>query len=164
MDRTDGFDPDDRNADDGVSEQLSASDLLLDRGVADLLDEGYSPPDRPSRVRVPTVSEEIRGSSLADLLAAEVAEVGGADDRGADGWTASERIRSGRLVSPDDDGYLDITDDIAATDVGIDGAAASAEEAAMHIIELGENDQTGRGWDEDRDEDRDDTEGEGGDR
>ncbi len=160
MDRADGFDPSDRNADDGVSEQLSSSDLLLDRGAADPLDEGYSPPDRPSRVRVPTVSEEIRGSSTAELLAAEVPDVGIGHGSAPDHerWARSDRVRSGRLVSPDDSEYLDTVDDITAAGVGIDGAGASAEEAAMHVIEDSEDgndeDDASDEADQDRDDDR----------
>ena len=60
---------------DGVAEQLSLEDSLLDRGIDDVLDEGYSPPDREPGVRVPTEAEEARGSSLNDLLAAEEPDV-----------------------------------------------------------------------------------------
>jgi len=44
----------------------------------------------------------------------------------------SGRRRSGRLVAPE--GVRDI-DDVFAGDVGIDGGAASAEEAAVHILD-----------------------------
>ena len=43
--------------------------------------------------------------------------------------------RSGRLVAPDEGAHEDEESDLIATDVGIDGAAASAEEAAMHIVD-----------------------------
>lgn len=42
--------------------------------------------------------------------------------------------RSGRLVAPDQGGGPDDEAELIGTDVGIDGAAASAEEAAMHEI------------------------------
>ncbi len=46
--------------------------------------------------------------------------------------------RSGRLVAPDEGAHpVDVTD-LLAHDVGIDGGAASAEEAAMHVV--GEDD------------------------
>ena len=43
--------------------------------------------------------------------------------------------RAGRLVSPDEGAHADTEKDLVAGDVGIDGAAASAEEAAVHIVE-----------------------------
>jgi hypothetical protein len=42
--------------------------------------------------------------------------------------------RAGRLVDPDAGGTGDMEKDLVGYDVGVDGAAASAEEAAMHII------------------------------
>jgi hypothetical protein len=43
--------------------------------------------------------------------------------------------RSGRLVEPDEGVRLDTEGDLTAEDVGIDGAGASAEEAAVHVID-----------------------------
>jgi hypothetical protein len=40
----------------------------------------------------------------------------------------------GRLVAPDEGAHEDTEKDLVAEDVGIDGAAASAEEAAMHVV------------------------------
>ena len=42
--------------------------------------------------------------------------------------------RAGRLVEPDAGGTGDTEKDLVGYDVGIDGAGAGAEEAAMHII------------------------------
>ena len=42
--------------------------------------------------------------------------------------------RSGRLVEEDEGIYPDREKDLVARDVGIDGAAASAEEAAVHLV------------------------------
>jgi hypothetical protein len=42
--------------------------------------------------------------------------------------------RAGRLVEPDEGVHTDQEKDLVAEDVGIDGAAASAEEAAVHVI------------------------------
>jgi hypothetical protein len=43
--------------------------------------------------------------------------------------------RAGRLVAPDEGSRpVDVTD-LLARDVGIDGGAATAEEAAMHVVE-----------------------------
>jgi hypothetical protein len=42
--------------------------------------------------------------------------------------------RAGRLVDPDEGLGADLEKDLLGTDVGIDEGAASAEEAAVHII------------------------------
>lgn len=123
---------------DGVGAQLTIGDTLLDRGLQDPLDEGYSPPDYPSSVDVPTEAEEARGASLDELLAAEVPDVGADDTDGGLFDESGEFVgdeRSGRLVSTDDGGAWDTEKDLVAGDVGIDGAGASAEEAAVHVIE-----------------------------
>jgi hypothetical protein len=130
--------------DDTVFEQLDAGDTLDDRGVADPLDEGYSPPERPWAVDDwgTTAREEATGESLDRRLAREVPDVGASDDDGVDdlgdqaGTDGELRddevgdVRAGRLADP----YLVADEDLLATDVGIDGAAASAEEAAVHIV------------------------------
>ena len=43
--------------------------------------------------------------------------------------------RAGRLVDPDQGIGEDTEKDLVGDDIGIDGAAASAEEAAVHIVE-----------------------------
>jgi hypothetical protein len=43
--------------------------------------------------------------------------------------------RAGRLVAEDEGAHPDDEEDLVATDVGIDGGAASAEEAAMHVVD-----------------------------
>ncbi len=43
--------------------------------------------------------------------------------------------RAGRLVAPDQGFGEDVDADLVADDVGIDGGAASAEEAAIHVID-----------------------------
>jgi hypothetical protein len=43
--------------------------------------------------------------------------------------------RSGRLVAPDEGAHNDAEDELVAEDVGFDGAAASAEEAAVHVVD-----------------------------
>ena len=55
------------------------------------------------------------------------------DDFGDDQEVGAER--AGRLVSPDEGAHSDDEKDLVGEDVGIDGAAASAEEAAVHIVE-----------------------------
>jgi hypothetical protein len=43
--------------------------------------------------------------------------------------------RAGRLVAPDEGAHEDEDAELYAEDAGIDGAGASAEEAAMHVVE-----------------------------
>jgi hypothetical protein len=140
--------------DDDVFEQLDAADTLDVTGVADPLDEGYSPAERPWAVDDwgTTAREEASGESLDGRLARELPDVGSADDEGdglgdatdSDGELIDDEVggvRSGRLVSESyvaDDaasvGGEDRDADLQAVDVGIDGAGASAEEAAVHVI------------------------------
>jgi hypothetical protein len=49
--------------------------------------------------------------------------------------------RAGRIVQPDLGGVGDTEKDMIGYDVGVDGAAASAEEAAMHIVDVDEADK-----------------------
>jgi Family of unknown function (DUF5709) len=122
---------------DGVAEQLSVEDALLDTRIDDVLDEGYSPPDREPSVHVPTESEEARGESLDELLSAETPDVWDQEESNLFDESGEEvgDARAGRLVGVGTDGYVDTEKDLLAGDVGIDGAGASAEEAAMHVID-----------------------------
>ncbi len=133
------------DAADDVPAQLDTAETLLDGDVADWLDEGYSPPDRPLSVDVPTPAEEEEGLSLDALLAAEVPDVGA--DPAADLYAEpADQVgdrRAGRLVDADQGAYVDTERDLWAEDVGIDGAAASAEEAAVHVLEPGSEDEDG---------------------
>lgn len=43
-------------------------------------------------------------------------------------------VRAGRLIAPDEGSHENTEYDMVAYDVGLDGAGASAEEAAMHVI------------------------------
>jgi hypothetical protein len=122
---------------DGVSSQLTVEDELLDTRIRDVLDEGYSPPDREPSVHVPTQSEEERGESLDELLSAEEPEIWDRDEDNLFDESGDEvgDERAGRLVGVGTDGYRDTEKDLLAGDVGIDGAGASAEEAAVHVID-----------------------------
>ncbi|WP_326701268.1 DUF5709 domain-containing protein [Streptomyces sp. NBC_01754] len=125
-----------------AGEQLDAEDMLDDSGLADLLDRGYSPPERPPAVddRGTTASEQHSGESLDERLTREVPEIsvagedGPGDLAGGDGELYDTEVgtdRAGRLTQ-EGDGHVPAT--LTAQDVGIDGAAASAEEAAMHVV------------------------------
>nr|WP_042179674.1 DUF5709 domain-containing protein [Kibdelosporangium sp. MJ126-NF4]CEL13957.1 hypothetical protein [Kibdelosporangium sp. MJ126-NF4]CTQ88326.1 hypothetical protein [Kibdelosporangium sp. MJ126-NF4] len=121
----------DDNADTGI---LDPEDTLDDR---DAYDEGYSPPER-----APVLDE---GVSLGDRLAREEPDV--SSDEGGDGLgdasdTDGELVddevggaRAGRLVAADEGVGADTDAELRASDVGIDGGAASAEEAAVHLID-----------------------------
>ena len=119
-------------------DQLQPEDTLEDRGVDDVLDEGYSPPDRePDHLRHPE-----GGESLEERLGDEEAEVWARADEErdadiVDGDVAGEvgTERSGRLMAPDEGSHEDTESALIAEDEGIDGAGASAEEAAVHTIE-----------------------------
>ncbi len=122
-------------------DQLQAEDTLIDRGVDDVLDEGYSPVERPLMLDRfgTTASEQEEGESLDQRLAEEEPDV---DVTGGDGvdWDENEMsdeevgdARSGRLLATDS-GVDGEGTALIARDVGIDGGAASAEEAAMHEI------------------------------
>ncbi|MEW2050758.1 DUF5709 domain-containing protein [Streptomyces sp. NBC_00377] len=125
---------------------LDAEDTLEDDGVEDPLDRGWSPPDRPWAVEHAgvTAAERHQGESLEQRLTEEVPELAGPDGDGlgdcdgTDGELLDNEVgaaRSGRLVAPDEGVHEDEESALIATDVGIDGAAASAEEAAVHIVD-----------------------------
>ena len=136
----DDYDVDD---DDRLEDQIPQEDSLVDRGVDDLLDEGYSPPERPYGPGVGvTPRERYDGETLDELLAEEEPDpaMQFADDLDEDPEaefpedTEIGRRRAGRLVSTND-GLYDDEAELLARDVGIDGGAASAEEAAVHVID-----------------------------
>jgi hypothetical protein len=123
---------------------LDVEDTLLDRG-ADPFDEGWSPPERPLGVASTgtTAAERTAGKSLDQRLSEEAPEGSGPAGDGigdlpyGEGERLDEEVgddRAGRLVAPDEGAHEDAEKDMIASDVGIDGAAASAEEAAVHLI------------------------------
>ena len=130
--------------------QLQPTDTLIDRGIDDVLDEGYSPPDRwygrgafgpresldqklaeeeqdpLSRIGYPFDPDEEQRSDEAER------DIEFPQRREA-GW-----VRAGRLIAPDKGFGEDTEAELVAEDVGISGGAASAEEAAVHIIDTGD--------------------------
>jgi hypothetical protein len=122
-------------------DQIQPGDSLDDRGVDDILDEGYSPPENYS-----TLVREGEHETLDERLAEEIPEpdpyadeteennltVRDEQENLDDGEVGAER--AGRLVDPNEGIGLDLDKDMIGSDVGIDGAAASAEEAAVHIV------------------------------
>ncbi len=120
-------------------DQLQPEDTLVDRGVDDVLDEGYSPAEKWSAGEGfgTTADEALQGENLDQRIAQEepdvdpYAETDGEDLD--DGEVGSER--AGRLVAPDEGLGEDVDSELVGEDVGIDGAGASAEEAAVHVVE-----------------------------
>jgi uncharacterized protein DUF5709 len=114
----------------------------------DVLDRGYSPANTPLAVNDwgITAREGASHEDLAHRLRREVPEVSASDEGdglgdtiGTDGELIDDQVgdeRAGRLLSRDTDvlaaGYDG--DDYWARDVGIDNGAASAEEAAVHVV------------------------------
>ena len=118
-------------------DQQQPYDTLDDRGIADVLDEGIVTREKwsPGQGFGTTHAEELRGETLEQRIAQEE------PDPGSDDWDGEDLdddqvgdVRAGRLVAPDEGAHGDDEADAVAFDVGIDGAGASAEEAAMHVI------------------------------
>jgi Family of unknown function (DUF5709) len=113
-------------------DQIEPQRSLIDRGVDDVLDEGYSPPERYSRL-----IREGEHETLDERLEEEIPEpdpyaLEEENEILDDGEVGDER--AGRLVEPNEGIGPDVESDLVGMDVGIDGAAASAEEAAVHIV------------------------------
>ena len=147
------------SVDDEDQPQAEGDSLVDDRGLAEPLDEGYSPPEKWSAAQGygNTPLEESQGESLDQRVAQEVAEPDPyevAEEEAARGDLAAmvaetstegeavqadvdadEGGRAGRLVAADEGVRTDTEKDLVAEDVGIDGAAAGAEEAAVHVVD-----------------------------
>jgi hypothetical protein len=113
----------------GESIQLDNAETLAGSLAEDPLDAGWVPPDRPVAVDRwgTTAEEEQAGESLEQRLAEEEPEL---DDPLAE----EAEPRAGRLVAPDEGAHGDAESDAVASDVGVDGGGASAEEAAIHLL------------------------------
>jgi len=129
------------------------SDSLEPGQGDDPLDRGVAPPQRWSagmRFGV-TAEEQEEGESLDQLLAEEEPDAlfdpddEPPEDPAGDDDAADEYIdgllldngpdpRAGRLVAEDEGAHPAAEADLVAQDVGIDGGAASAEEAAVHVV------------------------------
>ncbi|MFI5874834.1 DUF5709 domain-containing protein [Streptomyces sp. NPDC051445] len=125
---------------------LDLQDAVDERTYDDALDEGYSPPEKPLGVTKygTTAAEQHDGESLDRRLAQEVPDVpdpagdGIGDLPGGEGEPVDPEAgdrRAGRLVAPDEGAHPDAVKEEIARDVGIDGGAAGAEEAAVHVVE-----------------------------
>ena len=136
-------------------EVKDASDTLSGDPGDDPLDRGVAPPERWSAAMKfgSTADEQEAGESLDQLLAEEepdtALDLGDDDDLPEDDEDTDEADeyldglllddgpdpRAGRLVAEDEGAHPDEEADLVARDIGIDGGAASAEEAAMHVVE-----------------------------
>ena len=135
-------DPDEWDQESG---QLGVEDTLDDRGVTDPLDEGVSPAERPwiGDGWGVTAREEAGHESLTGRLARELPDgvvddgdgLGDASDTDGELWDDEVGdVRAGRLLARDQGEGADRDEELWASDIGIDGAGASAEEAAMHVV------------------------------
>jgi hypothetical protein len=142
-------------------ETLDSYDTLDGKPGDDPLDRGVATPDRWSAgMRYGTTTEEEQdGESLDQLLDEEepdttlddleAVETENEDEPGSiddDDELADEDVdglllddgqdpRAGRLVAEDEGAHADAEADLVASDVGIDGGAATAEEAAVHVVD-----------------------------
>jgi hypothetical protein len=136
---------------------LDASDTLEGNPGDDPLDAGILPADKWSAgMRFgSTAAEEEQGESLDQLLSEEEPDVlakldsededdesesdddEDAADEDVDGLLLDDGPdpRSGRLVAEDEGTHSVTEPDLVAHDAGIDGGAASAEEAAVHTVD-----------------------------
>ncbi|WP_243056759.1 DUF5709 domain-containing protein [Nocardioides sp. SR21] len=105
---------------------------LGDADVADPLDRGYSPPEKWSAGQGygNTPWEEEHRETIDQRIGQEEPDVDPYDDAAdlPDDDQVGD-LRAGRLVGTTG------SDEFAADDVGIDDGAASAEEAAIHVVE-----------------------------
>ena len=129
------------------------SDSLIGDAEDDPLDRGVAPPERWSAAMRfgSTADEQEAGESLDQLLAEEEPDAAldldddlpedGEDEDEADEYVDGLLLddgpdpRAGRLVAEDEGAHPDNESDLVARDTGIDGGAASAEEAAVHVVE-----------------------------
>lgn len=136
-----------------------STDTLSGAPGDDPLDRGVVPPERWSAgVRFgDTATEQSEGESLDQLLSEEepdpvldfdddddededledVEDDDEAGDEDVDGLLLDDGPdpRAGRLVAEDEGAHPDEEEDLVARDVGIDAGGATAEEAAVHVVE-----------------------------
>ncbi len=129
-----GYSVDDEDQPQGDGDSMSD-----DRGLTEPLDEGYSPPERWSvgQGYGNTPLEEELGETLDQRIAQEEPEPDPYAEEDTEDLDDGEvgDVRAGRLVAPDEGAGEDVDSEMFADDAGIDGAGASAEEAAMHVVD-----------------------------
>ena len=130
----------DYSVDDEDQPQGDGDSLVSDRGLAEPLDEGYSPPEKWSAAEGfgNTPYEEEVGETLDQRLAQEEPEPDPYEEAALESENVGGEVgteRAGRLVDEDQGLGPDVDAELIGEDVGIDGAGASAEEAAVHVLE-----------------------------
>ncbi|HEX8095179.1 DUF5709 domain-containing protein [Jatrophihabitans sp.] len=124
---------------DDDAEYLDQAETLTGEGAEldEPLDTSYSPPDNsPVATRFGnTAAEQAEGESLDQRLAQEVPDIT------PDDVTDEAAPRAGRLIAPDEGAHEDLEAAPVAFDAGKAGSAATAEEAAMHIVDEDELNQ-----------------------
>ena len=158
-----------------ADEIIDPEDELSEDDADQVLEQGYSPPERPLALDKfgTTLAEEREGETLDQRLAEEEPDPNMEVDlvegepavRAGEGGDVPDDIdygagdvpdnvfedgviddgevgdaRAGRLVDPDQGGAGDNEKDLIGDDVGVDGAGAGAEEAAVHIVDYTEAD------------------------
>lgn len=128
-------------------DQLQSDDSLIDRGVDDVLDEGYVAPEKwsPAQTFGNTAAEMRHGETLDQRIAQEEPDSPpDPPEKWSDESEGPRQVghkRAGRLVDADGGyGVTDVEPESIGHEVGFAGGAASAEEAAMHIIDDYEDD------------------------
>jgi hypothetical protein len=122
-------------------DQLQPDETLLNRGVPDVLDEGYVTGENwsPAQGFGNTPAEMRRGETIDQRVLQELPEPVRDDTPWNPDPLESREVgnkRAGRLVDvPKETLGANGAAQTVGRDVGIDGGAASAEEAAMHIID-----------------------------
>ncbi|MGW7201231.1 DUF5709 domain-containing protein [Streptomyces chryseus] len=139
----DVYQPENSDAQNRPTDDLDLENAIGERDLDEMLDEGYSPPERALGVtKHGTTGEEQReGESLDQRLAQETPDVRPPDGDdvgdlpGGEGEPLEEQAadtRAGR-IAPVVEEAPRRNIGVLGRDVGIDGGAASAEEAAMHV-------------------------------
>ena len=147
----------------GDTDQLQPEDTLDGELGEDVLDTGYVTDDRPRADLAgfddedETIEDRIR-QEVPDPTSAygapdnesglDVDRVGGDDPDAIDAdqdWIGDDaqvgEERAGRLVAPDEGDGPDVEKEALGEDVGVDAGAASAEEAAVHVVVDDEGDE-----------------------
>jgi hypothetical protein len=114
-------------ADLGASVQLEGGETLEDLDDGDALDAGYVPPDRPYGLD----DDGVTGAGMrdGDTLDQRL--------RREQGEEPTDPDRAGRIIIAGEGAALETPDALDGVDVGVDGGAASAEEAAVHEVDDG---------------------------
>jgi hypothetical protein len=104
----------------------------------EIQDTSYSPPEKPMNSEENETLDERLAEEEPEIWDTDGATDGLGDAADTDGELVDDQVgdvRAGRLVAPDEGAHTDTEKDMVAFDVGIDGGAAGAEEAAMHVVD-----------------------------